>query len=170
MKKTSLILTLTALFALFSFTPLQAQGGPDHQARQGSGSALGISARDGSLQSVDLSETITVTGLVYDAGNPGSGLAVDEGDGLITTVYGIGSANFWNELGVERPAVGETVAVEAVEIVFSDGSTRLIALAIALDDGTVITLRDEDGKPAWRGGKQHGRQSQAGDCLNPATD
>jgi hypothetical protein len=176
MKKITTIITLAVIIALFSFNPLWAKGGGQGQAMQaGSAAQHGLAAQDGTMQDADLSDTVTISGIVYDTGSEGSGLSIDEGDGQITTVYGTGSMIFWTGLGIEKPAVGEQLEVEAVEIVFSDGTTRLIALSMTLEDGTVVTLRDEDGRPAWRGGQGQGQnqgQNQGGnngDCpLVPA--
>ena len=113
------------------------------------GNGRGMGMGDGSMLTVDLSNTIEIAGIVSDAGVSGSGLTVDEGSGIFTTVYGMGSVRFWDSLGVAKPAIGETVSIDAVEVIFSDGSTRLIAVSLTVD-GTFVTLRTEDG-PAWRG-------------------
>ena len=147
MKKLSMITTLAVIFALFSFTPLWAQN-----SASGSMTQTGFTAQDGSMQDIDLSNTVTISGVVYDSGTAGTGMSIDEGDGVITTVYGIGSMNYWNELGVEKPIIGEAVTIEAVEVTFSDGTTRLIALSMTLEDGTAVVLRNDDGTPVWRGG------------------
>ena len=173
MKKTLLTISLALIFALFSFSPLWAGNGGSGQGKAAQASQ-GVAARDGSMQNVDLGATVTISGVVFESGTPGSGMIIDEGNGQFTTIYGTGSLVFWNGLGIEKPAVGESVDIDAVEVVFSDGSTRLIAVAMTLEDGTIITLRDEDGRPAWRGGNgQDGHQGQgpgdgSGVCpLNP---
>ena len=163
MKKGILIMAMTLVLALFSSSPIWAGNGHGGQA---AGSGQGIQAQDGSMLDVDLSDTVTISGVVYEAGVAGTGMSIDTGDEIVT-VFGIGSLNFWSELGVERPAVGENVEVDVIEVVFSDGSTRLIAVSMSLEDGTIVTLRDADGKPAWRGGQgqQGGQGLGDGTCL-----
>ena len=151
MKKSILIITLVMVFGLLCSTSLWA----------GNGKGMGIG--DGSMLTVDLTDTIEIAGVVSDAGVSGSGLTVDEGAGIITTVYGIGSVRFWDNLGVAKPTIGETISIDAVEVIFSDGSTRLIAVSLTVDD-TFVTLRTEDG-PAWRGqGGGAGGGGSTGTC------
>ena len=137
MKKSILMVTLVMVLGLLCSSSLWA----------GNGKGMGMG--DGSMLTVDLTDTIEIAGIVSDAGVSGSGLTVDEGAGVFTTVYGMGSVRFWDSLGVAKPTMGETVSIDAVEVIFSDGSTRLIAVSLTVDD-TFVTLRTEDG-PAWRG-------------------
>ena len=116
----------------------------------------GMGMRDGSMLNLDLTNTVTIAGTVVSSGVAGAGLTVDEGNGIITTVYGMGPLKFWESLEVAKPTVGESVAIDALTVTFSDGSTRLIAVSLTIDD-TFITLRTDDG-PAWRGlNKQQGQ-------------
>ena len=135
MKKSILMITLVMVFGLLCNTSLWA----------GNGKGMG----DGSMLTVDLTDTTEIAGIVSDAGISGSGLTIDEGKGVLTTVYGMGSVRFWDSLGVAKPAIGENVSIDAVEVTFSDGSTRLIAVSLTVGD-TFVTLRTADG-PAWRG-------------------
>ena len=159
MKKSISLITLTLLFGFFCTTLTWA----------GHGQGM----RDGSMQNVDQTDTITISGVVSSSGTAGSGLTVDEGEGVLTTVYGMGPLSFWEAISVAKPSVGETVAIDAVEVTFSDNSTRLIALSLTVND-TTVTLRDADGRPLWRGGEQKrncGAATDAecrgqGNCLN----
>jgi hypothetical protein len=166
MKKGILVMAMALVMALFSSGPIWAGNGQGNG--QALGSSQGIQAQDGSMLNVDLSDTITINGVVYEAGVAGTGMSIDTGDEIVT-VYGIGSLNFWSALEVERPAVGENVEVDAIEVVFSDGSTRLIAVSMTLSDGTIVTLRDEDGKPAWRGSQGQGQGLGDGTGTCPQT-
>ncbi|MEA1921681.1 MAG: hypothetical protein U9N63_03415 [Pseudomonadota bacterium] len=109
----------------------------------------------------------TIEGVVTDAGISGSGLIVDNGTELIT-VYGMGPLGFWNSIEVLKPAFGDKVEIDTVEVTLSDGTSRLIAvsLTIIVADGEDITvdLRDEDGRPAWRGINKQGGANGTGDC------
>ena len=153
MKRSILLIALVMVFGLICNGSVWA----------GNGNGMG----DGTMLNVDLTNTTTISGIVYDAGTMGSGLSIDEGDGVITTVYGIGSLNFWDSLGVAKPAVGEEVSIDAVEVTFSDGSTRLIAVSLTVND-TFVTLRTDDG-PAWRGINGQGGAQGAGTGTCPLT-
>ncbi len=145
MKKSIAVITLALVFGLFCTTLTWA----------GNGNGKGVGMRDGSMLNLDLNDTLTIAGTVVSSGVAGSGLEIDEGNGTITTVYGMGPLSYWESLGVAKPTVGETVAVDALEVTFSDGSTRLIAISLTIDD-TFITLRTDEG-PAWRGLTQKGQ-------------
>ena len=131
------------------------------------GNGKGMGMGDGSMLTVDLTNTIGIAGVVSGAGVSGSGLTVDEGAGVFTTIYGMGSVRFWDSLGVAKPTIGETVSIDAVEVIFSDGSTRLIAVSLTVDD-TFVTLRTEDG-PAWRGINKQGGGGAGGSGSSGGT-
>ena len=150
MKKSIFMIALVMVFGLFCSTSLWA------------GNGKGVGMGDGSMHTVDLTNTIEISGIVSDAGVSGSGLTVDEGAGVFTTVYGMGSVRFWDSLDVAKPAIGETVSIDAVEVIFSDGSTRLIAVSLTVND-TFVTLRTENG-PAWRGINKQGGGVGTVDC------
>ena len=148
MKRSILLITLVMVFGLFCNSSIWA----------GNGKGAG----DGSMLDVVLTETTTISGTVFDAGISGSGLTVDEGGSIFTTVYGIGSLGFWDSLVVAKPEVGEEIAIDAVEVTFSDGSTRWIAVSLTVAD-TFVTLRTADG-PVWRGiNKQSGTSNGLSD-------
>ncbi len=142
MKKTISLIALALVFGLFCTGITWAGHGKGMQ--------------DSSMLNLDLTAATTVSGTVVSSGVAGSGLAVDEGNGVITTVFGLGPLSYWESLEVAKPTVGENVDIDVLEVTFSDGSTRLIAVSLTIDD-TFITLRTADG-PAWRGlNKQQGR-------------
>jgi len=102
---------------------------------------------------------VTITGKVSVAAYQGDGLQVDNGTEIVT-VYGMGPIWYWNSLGIERPAVGDAVTIEAYEVKFSDGSVKNIAAKITINGETPqsIELRDkETGAPLWRKGCGSGR-------------
>ncbi len=100
---------------------------------------------------------MTVTGTIASIGTPGQGIGIDTGSG-ITTVYGFGPLPYWQEQNVVRPGIGETVAVEAVETTFSDGTTKLIATSVTVGDATIVLRDAETGRPLWR------KPCRMGDC------
>lgn len=149
MQKTLVSITLALILALFCSSALWA----------GNGKGM----RDGSMLEIDLDSAVTIAGTVSASGIAGAGLTIDTGAGEFVTVYGLGSQAFWNSLGVVKPQVGEEIELDAVEVTFSDTSTRLIAISLTMADGTIITLRTAEG-PVWRGGRQAG-----GACVNGGT-
>ncbi len=146
--KTTLILYITAI--LFLVTASSAFAGRGMGVMDGTGPVMNIT--DG--------VPVSISGMVTAIGTPGAGMTVDTGDELVT-IFGIGPVRFWDEQGVERPAVGEEVTVDGYEVTLSDGSTRIIATEITVG-GETIVLRDADtGAPAWRkGGCQNCMNSQ----------
>ena len=94
-------------------------------------------------------DPVTVAGTVYAAPYDGQGITVDTGTELVT-VYGLGPQWYWDLLGIEKPDVGETVEISAVSIIFSDKVEKIIAISITIGED-VVKLRDENGRPVWRG-------------------
>ena len=96
-------------------------------------------------------EPVSIFGTVYEeAAGAGDGLVVDTGDGTLVTVYGIGPFWYWESRGIPRPVMGESIQIDALRLVYSDGTERLIAVTIVVD-GETIALRDPvDGKTLWR--------------------
>jgi len=59
-------------------------------------------------------------------------------------------ASYWEDLGVAFPKMDEYVEIEAYEVSFSDGTSKLIACSITLADGAItVQLRDDDFVPLW---------------------
>ncbi len=121
-------------------------------AGQGKGRGQGLADGSGPLVSIFDGTPVTVAGVVAELPALGTpGLKIDNGTEIIT-VYGTGSPMVWEALGYEPLAVDEAVSVDAYEVTFSDGSSKLVAVAITIGDQT-ITLRDQEtGKPVWRSG------------------
>ena len=80
------------------------------------------------------------------------GLKIDDGDGVLTTVYGLGPVSYWAAEGVVRPADGDLVSVEVKKIVFSDETSKYILMNLTnTTTNGAIQLRDKDtGCPLWR--------------------
>ncbi len=93
-------------------------------------------------------DPITVSGTVYEVRHGGQGLIVDTGQELVT-IFGMGPQWYWNLLGVDKPDVGEALEIQAVQIRFSDGTEKVIAISITMGED-VVPLRDENGRPLWR--------------------
>ena len=109
----------------------------------------GKGAGDGSGPIHDIFSGIpfAYTGVIIDC-VPGEGVIISvEGLGKVI-VYGIGPASYWEELGVARPAVGETITVEGYTVV-CDSVSLNIATNIS-GEGYEVDLRDQDGMPLWR--------------------
>lgn len=91
---------------------------------------------------------VTISGTVVEALYAGQGITVDTGVEIVT-VYGFGPQFYWDDLGSVKPSAGEETDIEALEVTFSDGSTRIFATRVTIGDD-VITLRDENCVPLWR--------------------
>lgn len=112
--------------------------------------AQGNGVHDGTGPITDIysGEPVVVSGTVADI-NSGCGIVVDDGTEMVT-IYGIGPYWFWEKSGVDRPQVGEEIIVDAYNVTFSDGSSKIIATKITVS-GINIELRDpETGAPLWR--------------------
>jgi hypothetical protein len=80
---------------------------------------------------------------------PGQGLKLGTADGESIAVYGIGPVSYWEEINVERPAVGERIIVAGYTVNY-EGIERNIATVITIYEEEV-PLRDlETGIPLWR--------------------
>jgi hypothetical protein len=115
----------------------------------------------GTCQLIASGDPIEISGIVAEVCTEGQGLKIETGDEVIS-VYGIGPIRYWTEEDVARPTVGEEITVNAVEVTFSDGSTKIIATEIEVS-GESIDLRDDSGLPLWRGGNS--QRVQKRDCL-----
>ncbi len=110
-------------------------------------------------------EAVTVAGVIADAGYFGNGIELDMGDEGMVRVYGLGPIRYWNEIEVDRPAVGEGITVTGYEVTFSDGSSKIIATAVAIEENLTVELRDsETGAPLWRGPAFAGRGFMHHNC------
>ena len=92
----------------------------------------------------------TITGQV-SALAPGEGLIIAT-DSESITIYGIGPVKYWDSQDVVRPAVGDSVTVDAYQVDYN-GEIRNIATSITVGNDTV-ELRESDGLPLWRGQKK----------------
>lgn len=106
--------------------------------------------RIGTCRMIETGEPMEISGTVAEISTQGQGLKVDTGDAVVT-VYGIGPVRYWRDAELARPTVGEEIAVNAVEVTFSDGSSKVIATDMTVS-GDTIDLRDDAGLPLWRGG------------------
>jgi len=119
-------------------------------------------------------EAVTVTGTVATVLYNGDGMEIDNGTEVVT-VYGFGPVRYWEQLGVDRPAVGDAVTVKAYNVTYSDSTVRTIAASVTVGDEEVA-LRDADtGAPLWRGGHGGGMGGGRGNNGNcpyavPATE
>jgi WD40 repeat protein len=133
----------------------------------GAGAALagnGSGAADGTGPMHDIYSGIcdTVSGTLAEVTYNGSGYILDTGSDTLT-LYGMGPVSYWDALGVALPQVGETLDAEVCWVTFSDTTTKAIATAVTLSDGTLVELRDAStGQPLWRGTSGSGVQAAAG--------
>jgi hypothetical protein len=114
------------------------------------GNGAGAGDGTGPLHDLFAGTCEVISGTLAAAGYNGSGYVIDTGDGMVT-IYGLGPASYWEDLGVALPDVGEDLAANVCWLTFSDGTDKAIATAVTLD-GEEVLLRDPlDGRPLWRG-------------------
>jgi len=101
---------------------------------------------------IDPTNTITVEGTVVSLHDP-IGILLKDAivDGVKigpeVTVFGIGPLWFYVEEGA-IPEVDDYVIIEAYVVELSGDTSRYIACSIEIE-GVTITLRNDDGSPAW---------------------
>jgi len=116
-------------------------------AYAGNGNQKRIQKNNNVCSNVLSGALVTITGTVIGIGNH-NGLVLDTGT-VQVTIYGIGPEWYWEKNEVDRPEVGDSVTVNAYEVLFSDG-TRYIASSLTIGSDT-LNLRDsETGCPLWR--------------------
>ncbi len=123
-------------------------------AGKGHGTGNGKGNGSGPIHDIFAGTPFTYTGDVVSLA-PGQGLLLDIGDENII-VYGIGPMRYWESLGVDRPAVADTITAEGYAV---DYNGEVIYIAVTITVGTeTVELRDPDtGAPLWRG---HGSRSR----------
>jgi len=124
-------------------------------AHAGNGRSFGGQGNSMAQQPTVLTEacqapTSTISGTVADAGAySGTGMLIDLGEEVVS-VYGAGPYRYWEGLDIARPTVGDQVEIETVQIDFSDGTQKNIAITISIGDD-YVELRDlETCQPLWR--------------------
>ena len=109
----------------------------------------------GPVTDIFAGEPVSVAGTVSEMLYYGGGIMVNTGEEEIA-VYGVGPLWHWNELGLERPLVGDEIRADCYKVTLSDGSERIIATNILAGDENVA-LRDQGtGAPLWQGGFRNG--------------
>jgi len=125
---------------------------------QGSCGATGISI-------VCSGSPIEVIGVVSDLSYGGSGMVLSPIDGTDeVTIYGIGPYWYWDAKEIDRPVVGDMVAVSGMLLDFN-GTQRIVAMSITVNtESLTIQLREPcgdgtGGQPLWSGGwRKQGQQ------------
>jgi hypothetical protein len=84
------------------------------------------------VQAASGQETFTVEGTVYGVDYATNSITVDVGGGKLITVYCIPLTYLANKKIII--AVGTPVSVEVYERTFSDGTTKLIAVSLTVDE------------------------------------
>ena len=133
-------------------------------AGNGNGSGQGSCGATG-LSIVCNGSPVEVIGVVSDVSYGGSGLVlspIDKTDEV--TIYGIGPYWYWDAKEIDRPVVGDMVAVSGMLLDFN-GSQRIVAMSITVNtEGLTIQLREPcgdgtGGQPLWSGGwRNQGQQ------------
>ena len=119
-------------------------------AYAGNGNQKRIQTKNNLCSNVLSGTLVTIAGTVIGIGSF-NGLVLDTGTSQVT-IYGIGPEWYWEKNEVDRPEIGDSVTVNAYEVLFSDG-TRYIASSVTIGSDT-LNLRDsETGCPLWRGAR-----------------
>ncbi len=92
-------------------------------------------------------EAVIITGTVSEVGNH-DGLKINNGTEVIA-VEGIGPAEYWESLGIARPAVGDTVTVDGYKVTMPDGSQKIFAATVTIGDNQVTLIDTTTGRPLW---------------------
>jgi hypothetical protein len=118
-----------------------------------------LAAGSGPLADIYAGVCETLSGTLMSDGFNGSGYLLDTGTEVVT-LFGIGPARYWEEMGVDLPQVGETLTADLCWVTYSDGSSQAVVTAMELS-GELIVLRDPiTGLPSWRG--SNGEHAAAG--------
>jgi len=128
------------------------------------GGGQGICSGTG-LSIVCTGTPIEIIGVVSDVSYGGSGMVLSPTDGTDdVTIYGIGPYWYWDAREIDRPVVGDMVAVSGMLVDFN-GTPRIVAISITVNtEGLTIQLREPcvdgaGGQPLWRGGwRKQGQQ------------
>jgi len=100
---------------------------------------------------VHVEEWFTLTGQVTSVDTTGLTLQTDDGQ---TLSIDLGPEWFWSDQGMTL-AAGERVTVQVFD---EDGEIKIGQIRLE-SDGTLLQLRDDDGRPLWAGrGRGGGRQ------------
>lgn len=129
-------------------------------AGKGKGSGTGPGDGTSPIHNILSGDPFDITGDVVSL-VPGQGLVIATATGNVT-IYGVGPVWYWESLGVDRPAVGETIRVQGY-IVYYDDLQRYIAMTITVGGEVeeVVELRDSlTGLPLWRGSGSLSRSSR----------
>ena len=121
----------------------------------GSGNGNGVGNGRGPIHNILEGTPFTFSGTVIGIGFQGDGMEIATTDGNVS-VQGLGPQRYWDELGIDKPDLGETVAVYGYAVDFN-GKPMNILTKVEFN-GVTVELRDsETGAPLWReNGNQYG--------------
>ncbi|MGA1825268.1 MAG: hypothetical protein ACMUIP_11465 [bacterium] len=115
-------------------------------------------------------EPVTIAGEVVPGASAG-GVVIDNGEGVLATVYGFGPDRYWDLHELDKPVIGDLVSIEAREVTLSDDTTRIVAFVVTYTDSLeTIALRDlETCVPLWRQlkGQKQQRLNRPSDQQGP---
>ncbi len=140
-KRILLVFSIMGLLLL----PLAVQGQGHHGGGNGNGGGGNFNILEGT--------PFTFSGSVISAEYAGSGITVSTASGNIT-VSGLGPNRYWDNLGLLKPVVGDAVSGNGYTVDYN-GALRNVLVDISVN-GTLVQLRDQDGRRLWRGGRGKG--------------
>jgi len=148
--------TTAALIIGISMVTGQAIAGNGNGKSYSGNNQTGLNAVNNAAGTAYLSceQGDTISGVVksFVIGS-GNGMEIDTGDTETVQVYGTGPLQYWDAVGLIKPAVGDNVEVTLGTITYSDDSQKNVAVNITFTDtADGIDLRDNDTcVPLWRG-------------------
>ncbi|MCP4219853.1 MAG: hypothetical protein GY765_34795 [bacterium] len=144
-KTVKMVLAILSLMVL----PLAAQ-------MHGGGHGNGGNGNGGGGQCYNITEgtPFAFDGTVISVGTRYSQVVASTSTGNLT-VTGLGSNRYWDSLDMTKPVVGDSISGKGYAVSYND-VVRNILTDITVN-GTLVPLRDENGKPLWRGRNGGGR-------------
>jgi hypothetical protein len=122
--------------------------GPAFAGNGNGGKGIGPGNGTGPIHDILSGTPFTISGTIVTM-VPGQGVEIAATDGMTYTVYGLGPVWYWENQGVDRPAVGDTVEVTGF-IVNYNGEIRYIATTVTIYGNTVLLRDATTGTPLWR--------------------
>ena len=145
-----MLMMVLAIFSLLVL-PLAAQcgggGNGNGNGNRGGGGGNGSGNGSGSYNILN-GTPFSFSGTVITADYYGSPLIVSTANGNME-LRGLGSLGYWDSLNMSKPVVGDSVSGNGYAVDYN-GTVRNILTDITVN-GTLVPLRDSDGKPLWRG-------------------
>ena len=112
------------------------------------GNGNGIGNGSGPIHNILAGTPFILSGTVIGIGSQGDGMGIATADGNVS-VQGLGPQHYWDELGIDKPDLGEPVVVYGYAVDFNGKAMNILTKVEFI--GVTVNLRDnETGAPLWR--------------------